>query len=238
MARSPIWKTIAATLAREIAQGLYAEGDKLPTEAALAQRFGVNRHTVRRAVADLVEQGAVRTRRGAGVFVTQSPADYPIGKRTRFHQNIVATGRLAHKRPLRVETRPASVQEAEALDLEAGASVTVYEGVSMSGASPLAHFVSVFPTGRLGGVGIEAALAQTSSVTEALRLCDIPDYLRRDTRITAELADAVTAVHLGLREGDPVLCAVAVNTDPEGVPVEYGTTRFAGNKVALTVAPD
>ena len=52
MPRTPVWKSIAATLEAEIGQGHYRTGDKLPTEAALSARFGVNRHTVRRALAD------------------------------------------------------------------------------------------------------------------------------------------------------------------------------------------
>ncbi|MEC8041266.1 MAG: GntR family transcriptional regulator, partial [Pseudomonadota bacterium] len=45
MAKTPIWKSIAATLSNEIAAGHYSPGDKLPTEAQLASRFSVNRHT-------------------------------------------------------------------------------------------------------------------------------------------------------------------------------------------------
>ena len=66
MARSPIWKSIAATIGDEIAKGHYGPGDKLPTEAALSARFGVNRHTVRHALSDMAERGLVRARRGAG----------------------------------------------------------------------------------------------------------------------------------------------------------------------------
>ena len=108
MARTPVWKSIAATLEGEIAQALYRAGDKLPTEAALSARFGVNRHTVRRALGHLAEAGVVRSRRGAGVFVESPPTEYPIGQRVRFHQNIRAAGRLPEKRVLRVETRAAS----------------------------------------------------------------------------------------------------------------------------------
>ena len=42
MARTPIWKSIATHLRDEITAGQFAQGDKLPTEAALAARFGVN----------------------------------------------------------------------------------------------------------------------------------------------------------------------------------------------------
>jgi DNA-binding GntR family transcriptional regulator len=57
-------------LAADIAAGRHAPGERLPSEAQLAQRFGVNRHTVRRALAALAEDGLVQARRGAGVFVT------------------------------------------------------------------------------------------------------------------------------------------------------------------------
>lgn len=234
MTRTPIWMTISATLAREIAQGLYPEGTKLPTEAALAARFGVNRHTVRRALGDLGDRGMVRARRGSGVFVTMAPTDYAIGKRTRFHRNVAATGRLAHKRALRVETRASTAAEAAALEIAAGDPVTIYEGISMSGKSPLAHFESIFPAARLPGIA--ATFATVTSVTEALAANGVPDYTRRDTRITAELADAVEAGHLGIREGDPILRSVSVNVTPDGRPVEYGITRFAGARVALTVS--
>ena len=52
-----IWRRIAETVGAEIASGTFAQGDRLPTEAALSRRFGVNRHTVRRAVRDLEGPG-------------------------------------------------------------------------------------------------------------------------------------------------------------------------------------
>ncbi|CAN0600845.1 unnamed protein product, partial [Ectocarpus sp. 12 AP-2014] len=97
MIRTPIWRSIAETLKTAIAEGHYAAGAKLPTEAALSDRFGVNRHTVRHAISHLVEQGLVHSRRGAGVFVLAKPLDYPLAMRMRFHQNLLATGRLPDK---------------------------------------------------------------------------------------------------------------------------------------------
>jgi hypothetical protein len=152
MPRTPIWKSIAAELEGEIARHLYRAGDKLPTEAELSARFGVNRHTARRALADLAERGLVHSRRGAGVFVTATPLDYAIGARVRFHRNIRATGRLPEKRVLRVETRPADTAEAEALALPPGAPVIVYEGLSLAEGAPIAHFFSCFPAERLPGL--------------------------------------------------------------------------------------
>jgi GntR family phosphonate transport system transcriptional regulator len=234
MAKPLIWATIAKTLQSDIALGHYPEGAKLPTEAILAERFGVNRHTVRRAIAALADQGILHTRRGSGVFVVQRPTDYPIGKRVRFHQNIAATGKLAGKQRLRIEIRRSDRVEAGALGLGVGDPVLVYEGLSLSGSAILAHFVSIFSVSRFPDLA--TAFEATSSVTSALRMCGVDDYLRRETRITAELADATLALHLRMHQGDPVLRTVGINTDVDGTPIEYGITYFAANKVALTVA--
>lgn len=236
MTRTPIWKSIAAELSAEIASGLYRAGDKLPTEAALAARFGVNRHTVRHALSDLAERGIVRSRRGAGVFVEAEPTDYPIGRRVRFHQNIRAAGRLPGKKVLRTETRPAGADEARALKLEPGDPVFVYEGLSLSGNTPIGHFISVFSAARLPGLA--DTLAEVSSVTEALRRNGVDDYIRAETRISADRASATQALHLGLDAGDPLLKAVGINIVPNGPPVEFGTTWFAGDRVTLTVPGD
>jgi GntR family phosphonate transport system transcriptional regulator len=235
MTRTPVWKSITATLEGEIAGGNYRPGDKLPTEAALSSRFGVNRHTVRRALADMAERGIVHSRRGAGVFVAAEPTVYPIGKRTRFHQNIGATGRLPKKKVLRVEVRPADATEAAALALAPGAPVTVYEGLSLSGAQPVALFISVFSAQRLPGLA--KTFGAVTSVTEALRRNGVDDYLRTETSVTAERANATQALHLALREGDPLLKTVGLNRTPDGAPLEHGLTWFAGDRVTLTFAP-
>lgn len=231
--RTPVWRAIANALRGDITEGRYRPGDKLPTEATLAARFGVNRHTVRHALSDLVEAGLVRTRRGSGAFVAAVPTNYPIGRRVRFHENLLAAGRIPQKRVLQIETRAATVGEADALEISAGNDVCAYHGLSLADGVPVAVFESVFPLERL--TGIDTALDETSSVTEALRRVGIPDYTRASTRLTAVLADATQALHLEVREGDPLLRTTSVNIDGGGVPLEYGRTWFSGDRVTLTI---
>ncbi len=236
MTRSPIWQSIADTIAAEIAGGHYRPGDKLPTEAQLAARFGVNRHTVRHALAALADLGRVHSRRGSGVFVAEAASDYPLTRRVRFHQNIAASGRTPTREALVTETRRADAAEAAALGLEPGAAVHVFEGLSLADGTPLAAFRSVFPADRFPG--LPAALAETGSITTALGRMGVSDYTRASTRITAKAAPATLALRLRVKEGAPILRSVAINVDAGGVPVEYGKTWFAGDRVTLTVTPE
>jgi GntR family phosphonate transport system transcriptional regulator len=231
--RSPLWQAIAATLQAEIRAGHYRPGDKLPTEAELATRFGVNRHTVRQALASLAEGGLVHSRRGAGVFVMARPTDYRLGQRVRFHQNVLAAGQTPSRRISRAETRPADREEAEVLRLKAGEAVHVIEGTSLADGQPLAAFRSVFPAARFPAL-VQAVVAE-GSITRALAGLGLTDYTRRETRLTAQLADPVLALALQVKAGTAVLRSVAVNVDEAGRPIEYGTTWFAGERVTLTV---
>lgn len=231
--KKPIWQTIANSVQSEIAQGLYPPGAKLPTEAELALRFGVNRHTVRHALASLAEAGLVHARRGSGVFVASRPSDYPIGRRVRFTQNIRSSGRTPSRRITRLETRPATAAEAEALALSPSAPVQVIEGQSLADDQPIAVFRSVFPAARFPG--LLAAMETQTSVSAALAQCGLADFTRAETRITAKTATALLALALRLPEGAPLLRTEATNVDAKGVAVEFGTTWFAGDRVALTV---
>jgi GntR family phosphonate transport system transcriptional regulator len=234
LTKEALWSAIAATLTSEISAGHYRPGDRLPTEAALAARFGVNRHTVRHALGALAERRIVHSRQGAGVFVAQRPTDYPLGRRVRFHQNVLAAGQTPSRRISRDETRPCDAEEARALGLKPGDPVHVVEGVSLADEQPIAAFRSIFPAARFPD--LIRHLRQTQSITGALAAAGLTDYTRAETRLTAQLADPVLALALAVRPGAAVLRTVAVNVDASGAPVEHGTTWFAGERVTLTVA--
>jgi GntR family phosphonate transport system transcriptional regulator len=234
MGRAALWTSIRDTLVGEIAAGRYPAGAQLPTEARLAARFDVNRHTVRRALADLAETGFVHPRRGAGVFVTHKPTDYPLGRRVRFRQNIEAAGRVPGRKALLLETRRADPREAGALALTPGASVHVYEGLTMADGDPIALFRSVFPADRFPNM--LQALDEDPSITAAFEAHGLNDYVRSSTRISAESASSPLAHHLRIPTSTPVLHSVSVNSDTEGHPIEFGRSWFAGDRVTLTIS--
>lgn len=236
MGRPPLWTSIRDHISEEIARGHYAPGDRLPTEAQLSDRFGVNRHTVRRALADLAEAGTVHARRGAGVFVRHRPTSYPLGRRVRFHQNLTAAGRVPARRVLLLETRTPDADEARALCLSGDAQVHVYEGLSLADGTPIALFRSVFPAGRFPRM--LDALRESRSVTAGFAAHGLADYTRASTEITTKPATPTLAAQLHLPAGASILRTVAVNVDAGGRPVEFGRTWFAGDRVALTLGAE
>lgn len=232
-ARTPLWQAIATALRADISEGRYAPGDKLPTEADLSSRFGVNRHTVRHGIKALAEEGLLRSRRGSGVFVADRPTDYPIGRRVRFHENLLAAGRQPGKRILQIGEGIATPAEAAPLEIPVGAKVVRAFGLSLADGQPVALFESIYPAERLPGIA--EALPDSAGVTEALRRVGVSDYRRASTRLTAVRAEATQALHLYLAEGDPLLRSSSVDVDMDGTPVQFGRTWFAGDRITLTL---
>ena len=105
-ARDSFWTRIAAELAEAIGSGVYPPGQRLPSEHALAEQFGVNRHTIRRSLASLCSQGLVRITQGSGTYVEDFAVDLVLGKRTRHQQGLALRVRGdAEGQPLHISER-------------------------------------------------------------------------------------------------------------------------------------
>lgn len=70
-----LYQQAAEQIAERIRRGLFKEGDRLPSERAMAQQLGVSRPTVREAVIALELMGLVEVRTGSGIFVRAPRAD-------------------------------------------------------------------------------------------------------------------------------------------------------------------
>lgn len=66
---------IYGRLIADIAGGLHAEDDRLPTEQALAAQFGVSRPVVREALTRLQADGFVQSRQGSGTYIRRRPPE-------------------------------------------------------------------------------------------------------------------------------------------------------------------
>lgn len=227
-----LWKQIADALEREIRSGAFAAADgRLPTERELTDRFAVNRHTVRRALAAMAETGLVRTEQGRGAFVNADLVEYPLGRRVRFTENLRARQLTPAGRILAVARLAAAVDVAAALDIGPGAPVWRADRLGSVEDRPMVLGAHYFDRRRLPDLA--TAFGNDASITAALRRCGVADYERRETRILARPATAEEARLLDLPRGRPVLVTEGVNVDPTGRPVEYSVARFAADRMQL-----
>jgi GntR family phosphonate transport system transcriptional regulator len=229
-----LWRRIADDIRLDIVGGKLARGEQLPTEAALAARFAANRHTVRRALAVLAEDGVVRAEQGRGTFVNEARRlSYRIGRRTRFSEGLAGQARGTHGELLSTGQENASAAVAKGLGIRPGARVVRLETLSYVDGKPLGRGTSWFPYQRFPQIG--AVYAETGSITQALAQLGVADYARQSTRISARYATPEEVRSVRLVPGAVMLVTEIVDVDASDVPIQYALTRFPADRLELVV---
>lgn len=230
-----LWRQIAETLRQEIGGADYPAGARLPTEAELAARFNVNRHTVRRALEELSRGGLIRVEQGRGSFVAEDVLDYTVGPRTRFTEWIHRHNKEPSGRVLQLREIAADVTIATGLGIRPGARVVLLERLGLADDVPVSLARHYFPVSRLRG--ILQALAATPRVTEALKAVGVDDYFRQVSRVTARAPTAAEVELLRMARNRPVLVAESVNVDRFGVVVEFSIGCYPTPRVQIVFEP-
>lgn len=228
-----LWRQIEARLASEISEGTIEPGSQLSTERDLALRFGVNRHTMRRALSALAERGLIRIEQGRGMFVQENVLDYLLGARTRFSEILVTQNRRPGGRLIRADIDCQEARAARELKLPAASSLICLEILGEADGRPISLTSHFFPKGRFGG--LDEHYRRSGSITRALQACGVPDYTRLVTRVSARLPGLDEAQLLRQPKTRPVIVAEAVNVDSGGRPIEFGLARFSSERVRLVV---
>lgn len=229
----PVYVQIAEEIRQNITQGVYRVGEKLPTENQLSIRFNVNRHTLRRAIGVLRDEGILRVDQGRGTFVAAAPIRYNLGERMRYNEALKAQGLKPSFQFLRTIEVPADKTMATELEMKEGQPVARVERLALADEQPISvsshHFPShLFPN-------LLEHFQEIKSISQVLKSVYNCDHLRRTTRISARTVKPEDARVLKLPHNNPILLAESVNVDQKGRVIEYGTTRFRGDRMELVL---
>ena len=227
----PIYIQIANELKNNIQQNIYQSGDRLPTEKNLSERFNVNRHTIRNAIALLKEEGLIRVDRGRGMFVAKTPIKYPIGERVRYNESLEAQGIKASYEKLKAVEIPAERAIADALKIDIGAPVILIERIGLANDRPISIGSSYFPAEIFPH--LTKFWKSYSSISKLLKEIYARDHIRRSTTVCARIVRDADARLLQIPANQPILLAQSINCDRDETIVEYGVTRFSGEMMEL-----
>lgn len=229
-----LWRQIADRIRQAINIGEFGDSGMMPPEMQLAERFGVNRHTVRSALAALASEGLVQAVQGRGTMILRRDRlSYPIGKRTRFSEGLqgqaerIAFQCLGHGRVV------ASAEIAEALGIPVGMECITLETLGGADGVPLSRASHVF-------AGVEFAdvphhFERYGSITRALAEVGIADYTRFSTDVVARHAQPDELSELQLSPGAILLETLAVNADGAGRRIQHSRTRFSADRIKLRI---
>jgi DNA-binding GntR family transcriptional regulator len=222
----PCYLAVARELAAEIARGKVAPGERLPGERELCRHFDVSRVTVRHALSELRDRGLIEPESARGWFVTSTVLGEPNALMS-FSEMARSRGLIPSARILAGTVRPATMDEAEALNIAPGSEVFDLERLRLLDGVPVAIEQSRLPLAvapALPGADLAAG-----SLYELLRQAGaVP--ARADYVLQAIPAEARLAKHLELPEGAPLLMATAKTYDLAGRAIELSRSIFRGDR--------
>jgi len=228
----PIYRQIRDVLVTEI-HYLYKAGDSLPPETELALRFGVNRHTLRRAIDELVTDGCVERRHGKGVYVLEPAINYSIGSSTRFTETLQSQGKNTTSRVLRKLVMPAKGTVASRLQMQEGEDVIFIETLRSVELNPFCVISHYIP---LQGFPYLLESYENGSLHEFIKMQSGIKLKRTESLISSVVPDVADASLLNMPRHAPMLRVKSLNFDLDSnKPVEYAITRFRGDATQLSV---
>lgn len=227
------WQQVEEDIAQDILTGRLGPMAQLPKEPDLMQRFGVGRHTIRRAIANLRDRGLVRVEQGKGTFVREGRLQYRLSERTRFSQNLIEQGREPFGESIFEEEIPASPEVARALRLPSGEPVYHIIWRAFADREPVNISHGYYPAKRFPG--LDVARRNGRSLSLLLIEYGVSDYIRLRTDLIVRAPTSEESKYLDLSLGEPVIVSKKVDVDTSGVPITYSETAWSGYKVQFSL---
>ncbi|MEO7125213.1 MAG: GntR family transcriptional regulator [Nakamurella sp.] len=229
----PLHTQIEQFLRERIVSGHWASRRRLPPEPELAAQLGVNRGTLRRALAALIRQGLLVPLRGRGTFVAPIAQVPTIAQRFRSLTEDLAAQGFSFTRQVRsssVGRLPLAVQTV--LGATPSTQGLRLERVFTSTEGPLAYLVNYVRTDRCPGIEQvdfeRVALFDTLATTYGVTITEG----RRTLSAQAATEDVATALAIEL--GTATLFIEQVSFTDSGEAIEYSDVWINSNLVTIT----
>jgi GntR family transcriptional regulator len=225
----PYYYQLRQLLEQAISSGVLGVDDKIPTEAALCERYDVSRTVVRQALSDLERTGLVSRQKGRGTFVAAPKlSEFVAQTLTSLHEDLSARGERLETTVLRLEVEPVSPHVARMLDLSDSEQIVLLERLRYLRGEPLVVTTAYMPYALCAPI-LELDMSDRSLFETYER--ELGYRLHRGTRaIEARAASAEIAEHLGVREGAPVLAFSGVTYIEDGRAIEYFVGVHRGDR--------
>ena len=229
----PLYYTIAEDLRRDIREGKYNDGDQVPSEFELAERYKVSRGTVRQAIGLLLQEGLLVRKRGLGTFVTNRKIEQNFLKLMGFTEVMHAHELEAHAKLLRVEVLRPQQQICSLLQLAPEEKAVYIERLRYGGEEPLIVERSFFVHHFFAPL-MEHDLEE-SSIYELLIKYTNVRLGRAKQSIEAKLCGPEDASILNTPLGSPMLLLKRLIYAENGDVFEYSEDTYRGDRLKFTI---
>lgn len=225
---APLHARVGTRLQELIEDGVLPVGSRIQNEVDLAERLGISRPTMRRAMQHLVDRGLVVRKPGAGTEVVTSEFRRSM-ELTSLNDDLAVAGRTPSTEVLSLSVIPAPDEVALALGIPARTRVTAMDRLRYADGEPLALLHNLVP---VSVARFTRAELQRHGLYKLLRdvgaLPEVADEIVGSRGATARESEA-----LGIKRGSPVLTMTITARNAAARGIEYGAHVYRADRYAF-----
>ncbi|EWT02419.1 GntR family transcriptional regulator [Intrasporangium oryzae NRRL B-24470] len=229
----PLYHQLAQQLEAAITSGELSPGEAFENEIAMADRLGLSRPTVRRAIQELVSQGLLLRRRGLGTTVA-SRQIHRRAELTSLYDDLKREGAGDPRTQVLSHEVVTDTTAATAMGVPLDTPLLRIVRLRSDGDHPLAVLRNWLPP-AYSDITVEQLT--TSGLYALLRDRGARPVVAHQ-RIGARPPSADERRHLCLRASQPVLTMTRTAFDAMGNPVEYGDHCYRAEDYSIEVMLD
>jgi GntR family transcriptional regulator len=227
---APTYIKIKNNIQHLITSGKYQPGDKLPSEAELSTAFKVSRITIRLALKELLNQGAIYSKQGKGSFVSLPTMSNISGFRS-FSEDTRSKGLEPSSIILQTESILADEHIASHLKINANDPIFVLKRIRLSNNTPVVVEIAHIPLTSFPNFGDHEI---SNSIFQIFRGVYGVTPAWTDNQIQAIPASDEIASHLQIHLNDPVLKITCTDYTDSFMVIEYVVSYYCGNSYTFS----
>lgn len=227
---APLFKQVYTAILEAIECGDLKEGDRLPTERDLSERFDVSRATIRRAISELVTEGRISPQVGRGSFVHVRRLEDSLTSLVSFSDLARERGLEPTSRVIRAGFRPASPEESAVLNLQAHQMVFDLLRVRFLDGSPVALDNSRIP--ETVAKDFDMADFEVQSVYELLVRAGHTPFVA-DVIVSAATTSRESEEYLKTEPNAPLIVCKSISFDADRCTIELGEISYRADRYQI-----
>lgn len=220
-----LYLRVIEKIKQDIDDGIYREGEKLPSEFELSKQLGVSRATLREALRILEDEKFVVRKHGVGTFISAKPS-FTSGIEELFSvTDMITRGQMEpDTEVLSVEKVFATDREAERLNVEPGSAIYRIVRIRLADGTPVVYCVDKIPVNLVSKVEV---LTEGTSLFAALE----QEVGRRVAYAITHIEPSVD-VHISerLKTNQPLLALEQLHYDENDMPVLDSSNFFRADR--------
>ncbi len=226
---TPLYQQLATKLRKQIAAGDFRPGDRLPSEDALCDEYGVSRITVRAALDQLVDAGLLWRKRGKGTFVSNRQVDHELIHLTDFVEDMAASGLQPSSSVTFWGEETVNQEIAGILGISSTMPVVRLDRLRIADGTPIAFDVTYLPLryGRL----LDKDRLETETIYHQLENQYGIPVVSGTFVIEASTADRDLAGQLQIDQGSPLLVINRTSYTESRDPIYFQIRSYRADRV-------